>query len=69
MSLNGQLNEHPDNVPTVKETIHKYLIDLKSQLDRLPEDAEVVKGIIDGLFTENVVDDRECEIATSFMMT
>jgi hypothetical protein len=56
---NSHSNDHSNGVPTVKETIHNYITDLKSQLDRLPEDVGVVKSLIDGLFTENVVDDRK----------
>lgn len=56
---NGHTNGDSDDVPTVRETIHNYINDLKSQLDRLPEDAGVVKQLIDGLFTENIVDDRK----------
>jgi len=59
MALNGHSSTHSNSVPTVRETAHKFLTDLKSQLDRLPEDAKVVKDIIDGFFTENVLDDRE----------
>ncbi|KAF1839413.1 heme peroxidase [Decorospora gaudefroyi] len=54
-NTNGDAND----VPTVRKTIHSYIADLKSQLDRLPEDVEVVKSLIDGLFTENIVDDRK----------
>ena len=46
-------------MPTVQETIHDYLTDFKSQLDRLPEDVSVVKSLIEGFFTENIVDDRK----------
>jgi len=56
---NSNSNNHSNGVPTVKETIHNYVHDLKSQLDRLPEDAAVVKGLVDGLFTEDIVDDRK----------
>jgi len=56
---NDHSNGHSDGVPTVKETIHNYITDLKSQLDRLPEDFGVVKSLVDGLFTENIVDDRK----------
>lgn len=60
MSLNGQeLNGDSNGVPSVTETIQSYLTDAKSQLDRLPEDAGVVKSLINGLFTENILDDRE----------
>jgi len=55
----GPSNGHSNDVPTVKETIHSYITDIKSQLDRLPEDFGVVKSLVDGLFTENVVDDRK----------
>lgn len=51
--------DQSDDVPTVQETIRGYAVDLKSQLDRLPEDVNVVKAIVEGLFTENIVDDRE----------
>jgi hypothetical protein len=56
---NGHSNGDTDDVPSVRETIHSYIKDLKSQLDRLPEDAGVVKQIVAGLFTENILDDRE----------
>jgi hypothetical protein len=56
---NGHTNSDTDAVPTVRETIHNYITDLKSQLDRLPEDVGVVKQLIDGLFTENIADDRQ----------
>jgi hypothetical protein len=56
---NGHSNGDLEDVPTVRETIHNYITDLKSQLDRLPEDASVVKQLIDGLFTENIADDRK----------
>jgi hypothetical protein len=56
---NGRPNGQSDDVPTVKETVHGFLSDIKSQLDRLPQDAKVVKSLIDGLFTENVLDERK----------
>ncbi|KAI9147362.1 heme peroxidase [Paramyrothecium foliicola] len=48
-----------NGVPNVKDTIQKYFTDFKSQLGRLPEDIEVVKALAEGIFTENIVDDRE----------
>jgi hypothetical protein len=65
---NGHANGHTngytngftnDESLTVKKTIHNYLADLKSQVGRLPENAEVVKQLVEALFTENVLDDRE----------
>jgi hypothetical protein len=48
-----------DTVPTVRESLHSYYTDFTSQLGRVPEDAAVVKALVDGLLTDNVVDDRE----------
>jgi len=56
---NGRPNGESDDATTVKETVHGFLSDIKSQLDRLPQDAKVVRSIIGGLFTENVLDDRK----------
>lgn len=56
---NSNSNGHSNGVPTVKETIHNYITDVESQLDRLPEDVAIVKSLVDGLLTENVVDDRK----------
>jgi hypothetical protein len=56
---NSNASNHSNGVPTVKETIHNYVHDIKSQIDRLPDDAAVVKSLIDGIFTEGVVDDRQ----------
>ncbi|PVH91026.1 heme peroxidase, partial [Periconia macrospinosa] len=56
---NGRPNGQSDDVSTVQETVHGFLSDFKSQLDRLPQDAKVVKSLIDGFFTENVLDDRK----------
>ena len=56
---NGHSNGDTDEVPSIRETIHNYITDFKSQFDRLPEDAAVVKQIVDGFFTENILDDRE----------
>lgn len=50
---------HPNGVPTVRDTIHNYITDIISQLNRLPEDIDVVKSLVDGLFTENIFDDRK----------
>ncbi|KAF2638101.1 heme peroxidase [Massarina eburnea CBS 473.64] len=59
MALTNGHSTPASDVPTVKETIHDYIRDFKSQLDRLPQDVGVVKSLIDGLLTENVVDDRK----------
>jgi hypothetical protein len=57
---NGHANGNTDGGSlTVKQTIHNYLADFKSQVGRLPENAEVVKQLVEALFTENVLDDRE----------
>ncbi|SMR63435.1 unnamed protein product [Zymoseptoria tritici ST99CH_3D1] len=52
-------NGHSDDVPTVKQTVHNYIKDVKSQLERLPEDATVVKSFVSALLTEGVTDDRK----------
>jgi hypothetical protein len=59
LGTNASTNGNSDGVPTVEQSVHSLITDLKSQLDRLPEDVTVVKSLVDGLFTENVVDDRK----------
>lgn len=44
---------------TVQKTVHSYLEDLKSQVGRVPENIDVIKQILEGLLTENVLDDKE----------
>jgi hypothetical protein len=59
MSFSNGSNGHHNDVPTAKQTVHGYINDIKSQLERLPENANVVKTFISALLTDGVTDDRK----------
>ena len=46
-------------VVTVQQTVEGWIEDVKSQLGRVLPDLEVLKGIVSGLLTNGVLDDKK----------